>query len=97
MMVLIAYDVSVLTASGRKRLRTISKTCLNYGNRVQNSVFECEVTPENWVRLKSQLLRIYCDTEDSLRFYHLGSNWKPRVEHFGVKESTDTLRESIVL
>lgn len=96
-MVLITYDVSVTSAGGRKRLRTISNTCLDYGMRVQNSVFECEVTPDKWAQLKARLLGIYSSTEDSLRFYHLGSKWKQKVEHYGVKVSTDTLRDPIIL
>ncbi len=97
MMVLVTYDVSVVTSAGIKRLRHISKTCLNYGMRVQNSVFECEVTPAQWVELKTTLLNIYDQKEDSLRFYSLGSNWQRKVEHFGAKPSTDILRDTLIL
>ena len=97
MMVLITYDVSVATSAGRRRLSNISKTCLDYGMRVQYSVFECEVSPDKWVELKTRLLKIYDDAEDSLRFYRLGSNWKHKVEHYGVKESPDILRTPLIL
>ena len=97
MKILITYDVSVITPEGRKRLRLISKTCLNYGMRVQNSVFECEITPDKWVILKSELLNIYNQQEDSLRFYQLGSNWKSKVEHYGTKSVPDILRDPLIL
>jgi len=83
MMVLVSYDVSTTTSAGCRRLRKTAETCLNYGTRVQNSVFECQVTPAQWEKLKSKLLSIYDEAQDSLRFYHLGSNWKRRVEHHG--------------
>lgn len=83
MLVLVSYDVSTLTPAGRKRLRKTAQTCLNFGQRVQNSVFECQVTPSKWEILKHQLLEIYDPERDSLRFYYLGANWKRRVEHHG--------------
>ena len=83
MMVIVSYDVSTKTASGVKRLRQISEVCVDYGLRVQNSVFECNVDPAQWESLKDRLLSIYNTKEDSLRFYFLGSNWKRRVEHHG--------------
>lgn len=89
MMVLVSYDVSTVTKEGQKRLRKVAKTCLNFGQRVQNSVFECNVDPEAWTRLKLQLMDLYDPKEDSLRFYFLGSNWQQRVEHFGAKPATD--------
>ena len=97
MMVLITYDVSVATSAGKRRLNNISKTCLDYGVRVQYSVFECEVSPGKWVELKAKLLKIYNASEDSLRFYRLGSNWKSKVEHHGAKESPDILRSPLIL
>jgi len=97
MLMLITYDVNVETAAGRKRLRHISKTCLDYGLRVQYSVFECEITPEQWVQLKVKLLDIFNSETDSLRFYHLGSKWKQKVEHFGAKPAPDVLRDPIIL
>lgn len=84
MLVLVTYDVSTIDAAGSKRLRKVAKACLNYGIRVQKSVFECNVAPHQWEYLRNELLGIYKDNEDSLRFYFLGSNWKRRVEHHGL-------------
>jgi CRISPR-associated protein Cas2 len=86
---LITYDVSTTTPAGRRRLRQIAKVCLDYGQRVQNSVFECKVDPGQFVELKSRLRRLMDETEDSIRCYNLGSNWQGRVEHFGQKEPYD--------
>ena len=94
MMVLVSYDVSTKTDAGVRRLRHISEICLDFGLRVQNSVFECNVDPDRWEILKDKLLSKYKKDEDSLRFYFLGSNWKRRVEHFGnkkIQDITDTL------
>lgn len=88
-MVLVSYDVSTIDNRGRSRLRRVAKACLNYGQRVQNSVFECNVDPAQWIALKNNLLDLCKEDEDSLRFYHLGSNWRRRVEHYGVKEVPD--------
>lgn len=85
MMVLVSYDVSTLDREGERRLRRIAKHCLDFGQRVQYSVFECDVDPGQWEKLKSRLLHTYLPAEDSLRFYYLGANWKRRVEHFGAK------------
>ncbi len=87
MLVLITYDVSTINKPGRRRLARIAKTCLNYGQRVQNSVFECLVDPAQWTALHAELLRLYNPEEDSLRFYFLGKNWGSKVEHHGVKET----------
>lgn len=81
MFVLVSYDVATTTGAGRRRLRRVAKACLDYGQRVQNSVFECHVDPEKWARLRLRLLEEYDPAEDSLRFYFLGSNWRSRVEH----------------
>lgn len=89
MMVLVTYDVSTEDAAGRKRLRQVARACLDYGQRVQNSVFECEVSPPQWVDLKARLCDIIDPACDSLRFYMLGSNWRRRVEHVGAKPSLD--------
>lgn len=89
MFVLVSYDVSTTTSEGRRRLRRVAKACLDYGQRVQNSVFECVVDPEQWTRLRLRLLDEYDPAEDSLRFYFLGSNWRHRVEHHGTKPSVD--------
>jgi CRISPR-associated protein Cas2 len=87
--VLVTYDVSTQDKAGRKRLRTIAKICLDYGQRVQNSVFELLVDPGQWAECKGKLISTYKPEEDSLRFYYLGSNWKRRVEHAGAKPSID--------
>jgi CRISPR-associated protein Cas2 len=89
MMVLITYDVNTETAAGQKRLRKVAKQCENYGQRVQNSVFECLVDAAQQRQLK-QLLTDLIDIDlDSLRFYYLGNNWRNRVEHIGVNLSLD--------
>lgn len=89
MMVIVSYDVSTTTPAGRRRLRRVAKICLDFGQRVQNSVFECLVDPTQWTDLRLRLLTASNETEDSLRFYFLGSNWKGRVEHFGIKTVLD--------
>lgn len=89
MFVLVSYDVSTTTKEGRRRLRRVAQACLDYGQRVQNSVFECQVDPEKWARLKLRLLEEINPVEDSLRFYFLGTNWRHRVEHHGAKPSVD--------
>ncbi len=89
MMVLVSYDVSTKTPAGVRRLRKIAEICLDYGLRVQNSVFECNVDPAQWEILKDQLLSMYDTESDSLRFYFLGSNWKRRVEHHGISGIAD--------
>ncbi len=89
MMVLVTYDVNTESAAGRKRLRRVAKTCENYGQRVQKSVFECLVDPALWAKFRQKLVDIHDGNEDSLRFYFLGSNWKGRVEHVGAKPAYD--------
>lgn len=89
MMVLVTYDVSTEDKGGQRRLRRVAKTCQNYGQRVQNSVFECLVDPVQWTALEHQLLDEIDPERDSLRFYFLGANWKRRVEHVGVKPGYD--------
>jgi len=89
MLVLVSYDVSVITPGSKKRLRQVAKTCLNFGQRVQCSVFECIVDPAQWVQLKSRLEEIIDTRSDSLRYYYLGSNWKNHVEHIGAKPVID--------
>lgn len=88
-MVLITYDVSVTADAGKSRLRKVAKQCQNYGQRVQNSVFECLVDPTQFTELKHRLESIIDIQTDSLRYYFLGSNWKRRVKHFGAKEVYD--------
>ncbi|PLR77437.1 CRISPR-associated endonuclease Cas2 [Bacillus sp. V3-13] len=89
MLVLITYDVSTVSSAGQKRLRKVSKICQNYGQRVQNSVFECIVDATQFATLKIELATIIDEDQDSLRFYQLGNNYKTKVEHIGVKESVD--------
>ncbi|MEI6613740.1 MAG: CRISPR-associated endonuclease Cas2 [Chrysiogenales bacterium] len=89
MMVVVCYDVDTTKKEGRRRLRRVAKTCLNFGQRVQDSVFECLVEPAQFVDLKNKLGKEYSAQEDSLRFYFLGKNWKNRVEHMGTKEPLD--------
>lgn len=89
MFVLITYDVATSTPAGRKRLTHVAKALLDFGQRVQQSVFECQLDPTQWTVLKLRLLDIIDAKEDSLRFYYLGSNWQRRVEHQGAKPSVD--------
>ena len=89
MLVVVSYDVDTTDAAGRRRLRHIAKTCQNHGQRVQFSVFECEVTPGDWVKLRSRLLDEMCEEKDSLRFYFLGADGKRRVEHVGNRKPVD--------
>ncbi|MDA1054079.1 MAG: CRISPR-associated endonuclease Cas2 [Planctomycetota bacterium] len=88
MMVLVTYDVATANRVGQRRLQKVAKTCLNFGQRVQNSVFECAVSMEQFVRLKAELVDLIDPATDSLRFYFLGNNWKHRVEHIGAKPVT---------
>jgi len=97
MLVLVTYDVSVVTTEGQRRLRNIAKTCLDYGIRVQNSVFECDVDPAQWTFLKQELLDIYNDEVDSLRFYFLGKKGRQKVEHFGAKPTPDIFQDALIL
>lgn len=89
MLVLITYDVNTETPQGRKRLRKVAKECVNYGHRVQNSVFECVMDAAKCVEVKDKLRKIIDPDLDSLRFYYLGNRYKTKVEHFGVNRSLD--------
>lgn len=89
MLVLVTYDVSTELPEGRKRLRHVAKVCQDYGQRVQNSVFECLVDPAQWVCLKAALEGIIDCKSDSLRYYFLGKQWQRRVEHVGAKPTYD--------
>ncbi len=89
MLVLVTYDVSTVEPGGKKRLRRVARACMDYGQRVQFSVFEIEVDPAQWIKLKSNLERIIQPEYDSLRYYYLGANWTRRIEHVGAKPSTD--------
>lgn len=96
MMVVVSYDVSTTTKSGKKRLNKVAKTCLDFGIRAQNSVFECIVDPAQWEILKNRLLNIYKPEEDNLRFYYLGSNYKRRMECIG-KSRNLNIDETLIL
>lgn len=89
MLMLVTYDVSTEDPAGRRRLRRVARACLDFGQRVQNSVFECEVDPAQWVALRARLVDEIDRARDSLRFYHLGADGKRRVEHVGAKPSLD--------
>ena len=89
MMVLITYDVETVSPEGKKRLRKIAKQCVNFGQRVQNSVFECLVDPAQFAGLRHKLEDIIDEDKDSLRFYFLGSKWHSKVDHVGAKQAYD--------
>ncbi|OPX40051.1 MAG: CRISPR-associated endonuclease Cas2 [Desulfobacteraceae bacterium 4484_190.1] len=89
MLVLVCYDVSTIEANGRRRLRRVAKACKDYGQRVQFSIFECEVDPARWTVLRQRLIDEINSEQDSLRFYFLGANWRRRIEHIGAKKSYD--------
>ncbi|MCM1117951.1 MAG: CRISPR-associated endonuclease Cas2 [bacterium] len=85
MLIVVTYDVSTETSAGRARLRKVAKQCQNYGQRVQNSVFECIMDEAQFVSFKSGLLKIINEAEDSLRFYRMGNAYQNRIEHYGNK------------
>ncbi|MGR9054008.1 MAG: CRISPR-associated endonuclease Cas2 [Gammaproteobacteria bacterium] len=89
MMILVTYDVSFKDENGPKRLRRMAKLCQVFGQRVQYSVFEIDVDMAQWTQLKSQLLDVMDQEQDSLRIYYLGNNWKRKVEHIGAKKALD--------
>lgn len=88
-MVLVTYDVNTAKGGGARRLRRVARTCRDFGQRVQYSVFEIEVDPAQWTVLKARLESIIDTERDSLRYYYLGANWRRRVEHVGAKAATD--------
>lgn len=89
MLILVTYDVRTSEPGGATRLRRVAKTCRDFGQRVQYSVFEIEVDPAQWTALKARLGRLIDPRHDSLRYYHLGTGGQRRVEHVGAKPSTD--------
>jgi CRISPR-associated protein Cas2 len=89
MLVLITYDVNTEDAKGKSRLRKVAKQCVNYGQRVQNSVFECIIDLGQCKLLKAQLMKIIDLEKDSLRFYYLGNQYKNKIEHYGVKGTVE--------
>lgn len=89
MLVLITYDVNTSAPGGSSRLRKVAKYCVKYGQRVQNSVFECSLEEAQYRKIQNQLLDLIDEQKDSLRFYNLGNNYKNKIEHFGVKVAYD--------
>lgn len=96
MMVLITYDVETITTSGARRLRHVAKECQNYGQRVQNSVFECVLTEAQFVILRNKITELIDHKKDSVRFYNLGNHWNRRVEFIGKETSYDVNSELII-
>ena len=96
MFVVVTYDVNTETAAGQKRLRKVAKTCENYGQRVQNSVFECVVDYGKFLILKRDLEKIIDKEKDSLRYYKLGNKWNNKVEHVGAKAGYDPVGVLII-
>ena len=96
MFVLITYDVNITSPHGAKRLRNVARACLDYGKRVQNSVFECILTEAQFVKLKNQLESIIDSQQDSIRFYLLGKNWKRKVDTIGKNMGIDFTGELII-
>ena len=90
MLVLVTYDVNTTDAAGRRRLRQVAKKCVAYGQRVQNSVFECNVDASQYKRLQAELKKLIDPETDSLRFYTLGNNYQGKVEHFGSKQTYES-------
>jgi CRISPR-associated protein Cas2 len=89
MLVLVTYDVRTGEGGSARRLRRVAKTCRNFGQRVQYSVFEIDVDPAQWAALKARLEAIIDRDQDSLRYYYLGANWRRLVEHIGAKPAAD--------
>lgn len=96
MLMLVSYDVSTADADGKKRLRRIAKACQNWGIRVQNSVFECNVDAAQWIRLKAELEEIFDPQMDSLRYYNLGNRYATRIEHIGAKPAPDVEQPLVI-
>jgi CRISPR-associated protein Cas2 len=96
MMVIIGYDVTTIDTAGKKRLRKVSKICENYGQRVQNSLFECLVDTDSLYMLTNNLLKIINLNEDNLRIYRLGKNYQTKIKHYGIKTVYD-LKKPLIL
>lgn len=90
MHVLVTYDVATVNSAGKRRLRRVAKICLDFGQRVQNSVFELNVNPAQWAECRQRLIETCEPIEDSLRFYQLGNDYDSKVEHVGCRPSLDT-------
>ena len=95
MLILITYDVNTTTSEGLKRLSKIAKVCTNNGQRVQNSVFECDLDSAQLVNVRHELMKILDEKHDSLRIYHIGNKYSKKIEHYGIKESYDPEGELI--
>lgn len=96
MMVVVTYDVRTMDQDGVRRLRKVAGICLDYGRRVQNSVFECILYPEDYLMLKKRIAEVINDESDTVRFYRLGSSWKDCIESIGVERAYDPT-EPIIL
>lgn len=96
MLILLTYDISTETAAGQRRLNRVAKKCLAYGQRVQNSVFECNIDWSQYLKLQNELKAIINKEEDSLRFYNLGKNYSDKIIHIGTKESINFEGDLIV-
>ena len=97
MQVLITYDVETVSAAGKRRLRQVAKVCLDYGQRVQNSVFELNIYPADLVEIKNKLGRIIDPEKDSIRIYNLGKNWERRVESLGKDDTYNPEKDLLIL
>lgn len=96
MLILVTYDVNTSSAMGAKRLRKVAKECVNYGQRVQNSVFECLLSEAQFVILKSKIEAIINHEQDSIRFYFLGKNWESKIIMIGRETSFNMNSELII-
>lgn len=96
MMILVTYDVNTVEVDGSKRLREVAKICVDYGQRVQNSVFECSIDPAKFVEIKHKLSEIINHEKDSLRFYKLGKNWENRVEIIGKNDTYNPDKDVLI-
>lgn len=96
MLILVTYDVDTTSLEGQRRLRRVAKECMNYGQRVQNSVFECVLDVTQFTQLKINLRAIISDDVDSIRFYHLGKNYQAKVETLGVNKGINVQGELIM-
>lgn len=96
MLVLVTYDVDTTTLEGQRRLRRVAKECMNFGQRVQNSVFECVVDNTQFTQLKINLKSIISESQDSIRFYHLGKNYETKIETLGIKRGFNLEQELIL-
>ncbi|MFR6448305.1 CRISPR-associated endonuclease Cas2 [Peptoniphilus grossensis] len=97
MQVLITYDVETVSSDGKRRLRQVAKVCLDYGQRVQNSVFELNIYPADLVLIKNKLEKIIDPKKDSIRIYNLGKNWERRVETLGRDDSYNPEKDLLIL